>query len=121
MTYTRIVTGPDGESRFEDVELYSPLVWDARHLRLQPVPEGHSSPLHPEPMPTFATVLSGWIEITSSLGVTRRFGAGHGMLFMDTEGKGHAFAVALEPTALMIVRLQDGVARPVNPDLNKPN
>ena len=40
MTYTRIVTGPDGESRFEDVELYSPLVWDARHLRLQPVPAG---------------------------------------------------------------------------------
>ena len=97
------------------------LVWDAQHLRLQPVPAGHSSTLHPEPMPTFATVLSGWIEITSSLGVTRRFGPGHGMLFLDTEGKGHAFAVALEPTALMIVRLQDGVARPVNPDLNKPN
>ena len=121
MTYTQIVTGPNGESRFEDIELRLPLDWDAQHLRRQPVPAGRTSPHHPEPMPSFATVLSGWIEITSSLGVMRRFGPGHGMLFLDTEGKGHAFVVAPEPTVLMIVRLQDGVALPAGADLSTPS
>lgn len=68
-------------------------------------------------MPTLATVLSGWIEITTSLGETRRFGPGQAMLYLDLEGNGHAFAAAPDPTVLMIVRLQDGVAQAANPDL----
>ncbi len=121
MTYTQVVCGPDGESRFDDVDLPAPMAWDAKLVRLQPVPLGRTSPLHPEPAPTLATVVTGWIEITTSQGETRRFGPGQAMLFLDTEGRGHAFAASPEPSVLMIVRLQDGIARPAQSDLNPPN
>jgi hypothetical protein len=69
------------------------------------------SPLHQEPSPTMATVLRGWIEITTSKGVTRRFRPGEAMLFLDTDGNGHAFAAAPEPSLLFIVRLASGFAQ----------
>ena len=79
MTYTQITSSPDGESRFEDVPLLSPIAWEAKLVRLQPVPPGRTSPLRREPEPTLATVLTGWIEISTSLGVTKRFGPGQAM------------------------------------------
>lgn len=121
MILTRIVGGPDGESRFENGPLTSALALQSHLVRLQPIPPGHTSPLHPEPSPTLATVLGGWTEITTSLGETRRFGPGHVMLFMDTVGKGHAFATAPQPTVLMIVRQRDGIAVPLTTFDQLPN
>lgn len=120
MIYTQ-VSGPEGESRFEDLELLSPIAWEAMLISLQPVQASRTGPLHPEPRPTLATVLTGWIEITPSLGVTRGLGSSQAMVFLDTEDKGHAFAEAPEPTVLMIIRLQDGIGRPAQSDLKLPN
>ncbi len=69
---------------------------DALRLRLQEVPAGIMSPLHPELMPRLVTVLQGRIEITSSIGECCRLMPGCIMLFLDTHGEGHSFVTAPE-------------------------
>jgi hypothetical protein len=116
MHYTRIIDGADDESLFQDMDPGQVVEWDALRLRLQEVPPGLKSPLHPEPMPTMATVLQGWICISASTGDTRRLVPGQTMLFLDTKGKGHSFESAPEKTVLMIVRLSTETARDFTAD-----
>jgi hypothetical protein len=111
MKVVSITDGPDDESRFEDMDQGTVIEWDSHRLRLQEVPAGSESPLHPEPSPAMATVLKGWIRITTSLGDSRTLHPGDAMLFLDTQGKGHAFVTAPETSVLMIVGLAQGGPR----------
>jgi hypothetical protein len=86
--YACIRADGTGASVFDDVESTGLAEWSARTARLQPVPPNLKGPLHPEPEPTLATVLAGWVEITSSGGKIRRLASGETMLFADTSGLG---------------------------------
>ena len=97
MKITRLYTGADNESHFEDIEVeLSPI----RHMAasaLQPThgvmfryaPPTHLSSYHPAPRQQYVVTLSGQVEIETGDGTIRRFGPGDVMLAEDTTGRGH--------------------------------
>lgn len=95
---TRIYSDDDGNSHFDDVhiplkdagmvgKLSDPL--DAKSVIFREVVSSYDWDFHPAPQRQFIVLLEGEIEIETSLGDTRRFGAGEILLAEDTEGKGH--------------------------------
>jgi hypothetical protein len=97
MKVTRIYTGPDNESHFEDKEIELSLSGDMEVSAMQPA-EGiifrraattHLSSYHPAPRRQYVITLSGAVEIETGDGTVRRFGAGDVMLADDTTGRGH--------------------------------
>ena len=98
MHYTRIYTDASGESRFERVEVplgdkgpigYLSGAFRVRSLEFRENPPDYDWDFHNAPARQFVILLDGEIEITSSLGETRKFGPGDILLAEDTEGKGH--------------------------------
>jgi hypothetical protein len=98
MHYTRIYTDPSGESRFETVEVplgeKGPIgslseAFPVSSLEFRENGPDYDYDFHNAPARQFVIMLDGEIEITSSLGETRRFTAGDVLLVEDTEGKGH--------------------------------
>jgi quercetin dioxygenase-like cupin family protein len=99
LCYTRLFTGEDGTSRFEDVEV--PLSPAPPHevCVSQPIPASevlfrsapaHSStPKQPESRRQFVILLTGSIEVTVDY-ETRVFGPGDVLLAEDVDGPGHA-------------------------------
>ncbi len=106
MKYTRIYTGTDGESHFEDIELSMKGYVSARDPSLKEsmkvsdiikatgiffnenVP-GIDWGWHTAPRRQFVIVLEGTVEFTAGQGVKRRLSAGDILLAEDTTGKGH--------------------------------
>ena len=103
MKITRIYTGSDNESHFEDIELAL-----ERKSDIDPQEIGrHSAPIevtslffrevkdyyepfwHNAPRRQFVFVLEGELEIEIGDGTKRRFGPGGIFLAEDTEGRGH--------------------------------
>ncbi len=97
MKITRIYTGTDNQSHFEDLEIpltpgeygsMSELV-PAAGLIFRETPAGGSLDFHPAPRRQFVITLSGLGEIECGDGSRRRFGSGDIMLAEDTTGQGH--------------------------------
>ena len=98
MRVTRIYTGADGETHFEDVEV--PLRDAGRIGRLseripataaifrETAPD-YDYDWHAAPERQYIVLLDGEIEITVGDGDTRRFRGGDVLLVEDTEGRGH--------------------------------
>lgn len=110
VSYTRILATDDGGSRFADGEIALstrvvaagvpamlvgavPSVAGVAFLRS----EGFDSAPHPAPARQWVIMLRGVIEVTTSQGETRRFGAGDLLLADDTEGQGHQTVAVGEP------------------------
>ncbi len=99
MQYTRLYTGPDGETHFADVEVeftsrgnageLSALM-EAKGVQIQRT-HGESTELdwHTAPRRQFILQLSAATERQASDGEVRRFGPGTLILVEDTTGKGH--------------------------------
>jgi hypothetical protein len=98
MHYTRLYTGPDGLSYFEDVEV--PLtdrgsgtelseLFDAKSMAMRRNTSAYELDYHTASRRQFVVNLTGIVEIVASGGETRRFGPGSIMLAEDTTGKGH--------------------------------
>lgn len=96
--YRRIHAGPDGASRFEEVEVpLRPLprgnarsdVIPAAALVFRRTPSGHHLDWHPAPRRQFVVTLAGEVEIVAGDREVRRFGPGGVMLAEDTSGRGH--------------------------------
>ena len=95
---TRIYTGAEGDSHFEDVSIplreggeigsLSELI-PAKGLIFREVQPSYDYDFHNAPQKQFIILLDGEIEIETSLGVKRRFKAGDVLLVEDVEGKGH--------------------------------
>jgi mannose-6-phosphate isomerase-like protein (cupin superfamily) len=98
MNYTRIYSDSEGESHFEIVEV--PLKdnsdighlsdgFPVRSLQFRENKADYSWDFHHAPERQFIILLDGEIEITTSLGETRKFSAGDILLAEDITGKGH--------------------------------
>jgi hypothetical protein len=95
---TRVYTDEAGDSCFEDIErpldsegeigfLSEPEV--AEHIIFRKVVPTYDYDFHTAPDRQYLILLDGEIEIETSLGEKRRFGAGEILLLEDTTGKGH--------------------------------
>ncbi len=97
MKITRIYTGEDNRSHFEDLDItlkpgdhgsFSELV-PAVGVIFRETPEGASLDFHNAPRRQFIVTLSGWAELECGDGTRRRFGPGDILLAEDTMGQGH--------------------------------
>jgi hypothetical protein len=104
MKYTRLFSGADGLSHFEDVDLRltepkSDGEWLSEWMRAGGVAVrmnkvGYKIDWHTAPRRQFVGNLQGEMEIETSGGETRRFGPGTLLLVEDTSGKGHRTRVS---------------------------
>lgn len=97
MKITRIYTGADNESHFEEIEVDLKFNGDTEASELQPAggilfrraPARHLNDFHPAPKRQYVITLSGAAEIETGNGTVKRFGPGDVMLADDTTGRGH--------------------------------
>lgn len=99
MKVTRIYTGPDGESRFEDVEVplrdLGPIgalsaLQPATGVVFRTTGPGYDYDFHNAPRRQYVVNLAGGVvEIETGDGSTRRLGPGDVLLAEDTTGRGH--------------------------------
>ena len=116
MKITRLFTGSDQKSHFEEIELkfagsQPMLTTEARAASsavFRSAPVGLFLERHPAPRRQFLVTLSGSWEIEASNGVKRVFKTGDVMLADDTSGEGHTSRVlGNEPHVFMTVPLAD--------------
>jgi uncharacterized cupin superfamily protein len=98
MHYTRIYSDESGESRFETVAVpltdrgivgFLSETFPVQSLQFRENSSDYHWDYHNAPARQFIVLLDGQIEITSSIGERRVFGAGDILLVEDTTGKGH--------------------------------
>ena len=89
MTVTRIYTGADGHSHFDEVEVEIGKLQPGDGVVFRHEPPGQKQDWHPAPRRQYVVTLRGEAEIEISDGTKRRFGAGDIMLADDTSGRGH--------------------------------
>lgn len=98
MKITRIYTDPNGDSRFEDIEI--PLFdrgeigrlsenIEVKSLQFRTVSPDYDYDFHHTPQRQYIVLLDGGVEIETSLGEVRQFQTGEILLVEDTTGKGH--------------------------------
>ena len=97
MKATRLYTGGDGHSHFEElafnlkkarVELSGP-----KAIILSEVKAGHEYSWHNAPRKQWVVTLSGEMQVEIGTGEKRRFGPGDLLLAEDTTGRGHVTTV----------------------------
>jgi len=97
MKVTRLYTGDDGETHFEDIEvslrsgaqgLFSRRL-DAVGLVFRRTPTQYDYDWHPAPQRQFLFNLDGEVEVESGAGEKRRFGPGSILFAEDLTGRGH--------------------------------
>ncbi|MDQ3277460.1 MAG: hypothetical protein M3Q06_03985 [Bacteroidota bacterium] len=95
---TRVYSDSNGESHFEDIEITLKdagnigrlsNVLPATGVVFREVAPTYDYPFHTAPQKQYIILLDGEIEIETSLGEKRTFGAGDVLLMEDTSGKGH--------------------------------
>ena len=97
MRVSRIYAGPDGKSRFEDLDVplksadYGSLseVVKSEGVVFRETPVGGVFDFHRPGRRQFVVTLSGLAEIETGSGEKRKFAAGDIMLADDTTGEGH--------------------------------
>ena len=97
MRVTRIYTGPDNESHFEDLDVplksgrYGSLseIVPVSGVMFRETPSGASLDFHNAPQRQFVITLFGSCEVECGDGSKRHFGAGDILLADDTAGHGH--------------------------------
>jgi hypothetical protein len=116
MRITRLFTGPDGESHFQDIEV--PLGEEGVAGRLsEPVPAtgivfretsgDYDYDWHNAPRRQYVIMLDGAVEIEVGDGTKRRLGTGDILLAEDTTGRGHiSRAVGGRPRKSILVTLE---------------
>ena len=116
MKISRLYTGKDQQSHFEDVELSFEAVQPVQTTALQKAnsvvfrlaPVGHVIDWHPAPRRQYVVTVSGSWEIEVGGGVNRIFKPGDVMLAEDLTGKGHVSrVVGKEPHVFMTVPLAE--------------
>ncbi|MFC1915962.1 hypothetical protein ACFLW4_04630 [Chloroflexota bacterium] len=113
---TRLFTGPDGESHFEDIEfplqnkassgLRSSELLKATGIRFGEMGADYKPYWHPAPHRQIVITLEGRGEIEISDGTKRQFGPNDVVLAEDTTGRGHIHRVlSNEPEKLVFIIL----------------
>lgn len=115
MKYTRLYTGADGLSHFQDVEMplttgeggqYLSELIKAKGVIFRTTGADYDYSWHNAPRRQFIVNLEGSVEIEASDGTIRRFGPGEVFLAEDATGKGHVSrAVNRQPRKSLIIVL----------------
>ena len=121
MKMTRIFTGDDGESHFEDL---SPEMSDdgfggvisapvaTRSVMFRETGGDYNLDFHTAPRRQYVVNLKGSVEIETGLGEKRLLGPGDILLAEDTTGRGHiSRAVNGEARECLFIPLADGAAK----------
>ena len=117
MLITRVYTGFDGKSHFEDVEIElldkGPMgsissLWSAKGVLFRKVSGDYDLDFHNAPRRQFVVNLTGAVEIEVGDGTKRQLGAGSILLAEDTEGQGHiSRSINGEPRECLFIPLSD--------------
>ena len=95
---TRVYSDETGESHFEDVQISLKEAGDigslseafpAKSIIFREVLPSYDYDFHNAPQKQYIILLDGEIQIETSLGEIRSFGAGNILLVEDVSGKGH--------------------------------
>lgn len=98
VTYIRLFSDQNGDTRFEDVKVpvndngtvgFLSGNINVKELQFRVNEADYDWDFHNAPARQFIVLLDGEIEITTSLGETRKFSGGDVLLVEDTDGKGH--------------------------------
>ena len=103
MQVTRIYTGPDGESHFEEIEVEIGKLVPGEGVVFRHAPPGDVQDWHPAPRRQYVVTLSGQGEIETGDGTKRRFGPGAIMLADDLTGRGHITRVVSREPRLYVM------------------
>ena len=115
MKITRLYTGDDNESHFEDIDIAledkGPIGLLSRPLQagsiiFRETGSGYDYDWHPAPQRQFVIMLEGAVDIEVAGGIMRRFGPGDIVLAEDLTGRGHSSrAVDGQPRRSVFVTL----------------
>ena len=115
MQVTRLHTGDDDRSRFEDIELElqdfggsgcMSEPWPARSVVFRTVSGDYDLDFHNAPRRQFIVNLAGSVEIELGDGTKRVFGPGSILLAEDLTGQGHiSRAVGGQPRTCLVIPL----------------
>lgn len=98
MQITRLYTGDDGQSHFEDIEVdlidrgdigSISTLWPGSGVMFREVGPDYDYDFHTAPRRQLIANLDGWVEIEVGSGEIRRFGPGALMIAEDLTGQGH--------------------------------
>jgi hypothetical protein len=89
MKVTRLYTGKDGQSHFEELQAEISKLQAGEGIIFREEPSTYFKDWHPAPRCQYVITLSGQVEIEIGDGTKRRFGPGDIMLADDTTGRGH--------------------------------
>lgn len=102
MKYTRLFTGDDGQSHFEDAILEANTI-PTTSVTFGDATDVQEIPWHHPPTPQFVIMLQGAMEIEVGDGTKRIFNPGDILLAADTTGQGHITRAASHGTRTYIV------------------
>ena len=107
MKITRLYTGADGQSHFEEIEVEIEKLQPGDGIIFREEPPTYFKDWHPAPRRQYVINLTGQSEIETSDGTKRRFGPGAIMLADDTTGRGHITrVVSAEPRLYVMIPLK---------------
>jgi quercetin dioxygenase-like cupin family protein len=114
MKCLRIYATPDGESHFDEVELFEVTAsYPASRVRITRIPAGmREVAWHRVPEPVLTVRLDGSVEYETSDGEVRHVQAGSFVLVEDTHGKGHLSRHSAEAQTVIWVSLPNGLDAP---------
>ena len=117
MKITRIYTGDDGRSHFEDLDVeledvgaggHISAPWPATGVMFREVEGSYDLDFHNAPRRQLVVNLSGSVEIEIGDGTVRRLGPGSILLAEDTTGQGHiSRAVDNQPRSCLFIPLAE--------------
>ncbi len=117
MLITKVFTGEDGSSHFEDVEIdltsngamgSISSLWAAKGVLFRKVEGDYNLDFHNAPRRQLVVNLTGAVEIEVGDGTKRQLGAGSILLAEDTEGQGHiSRSINGEPRECLFIPLAD--------------
>lgn len=115
MKITRLYTGEDGESHFEDIEILLEDAGDIGKLSNRVAATGllfretgpdYDYDWHNAPQRQYIFMLEGSVDVEIGDGTVRRFGPGDVLLAEDTAGRGHiSRAVNRQPRKSVFVTI----------------
>jgi hypothetical protein len=115
MKITRLYTGPDNESHFEEIEIELENAGDIGRLSERVHATGiifrrtgpdYDYDWHNAPQRQYIIMLDGFVDVEIGDGTVRRFSTGDILLAEDTTGRGHkSKAVNNEPRLSVFVKL----------------
>ena len=117
MKITRIYTGDDNESHFEDLDIplkegpYGSIsrFVDVKGVAFRETPAGGSLDFHNAPQRQFVITLTGSVEIECGDGAKRQLDAGDILLADDTTGHGHITREVAGPRRSIFLPLSEGM------------